>query len=111
MLHENLRCYRQSIDLAEGLCKEVAKWPRGFGYLADQLRRAMASVVLNLAEGNSRRSQSERRRFFEVSRASLAEVSACIDLMRAFGLIDIDRSSPFKSRIEDISRMLWALMR
>ena len=93
MLHEKLGCYRQSVSLAGVLSKEGAKWPKGYGYLLDQSRRAMASVVLNIAEGNARRSQSERRRFFEVARASAAEVGACVDLMFAFRLIEIGRAS------------------
>ena len=90
MLHEKLECYRRSVELAEGLSKESARWPRGLGYLADQLRRAMASVILNIAEGNARRGAVERRRFFEIARASAAEVGACIDLMFAFQLIDVE---------------------
>jgi len=109
MLHEKLVCYKKSVNLAEELCKEGAKWPRGLGYLSDQLKRAMASVVLNLAEGNARMSKQERRRFFEVSRASLAEVSACIDLMQAFGLTH--NSQSFKSSLCEISKMLWGLMK
>ena len=109
MLHEKLECYRKSVNLAEELCKEVAKWPRGVSYLSDQLKRAMASVVLNLAEGNARSSKPERRRFFEISRASLAEVSACIDLMQAFGLTR--NSQSFKLTLCEISKMLWGLMR
>jgi len=111
MLHEKLECYKSSVSLAERLCKEVAKWPRGLGYLGDQLKRAMASVVLNLAEGNARRSHLERRRFFEISRASLAEVSACVDLMHAFGLCDASLSQSLKSHIIDVSKMLWGLMK
>ncbi|MFA4873937.1 MAG: four helix bundle protein [bacterium] len=84
---------------------------RGLGYLMDQQRRAMASVVLNLAEGNARRSQTERRRFFEISRASVAEVAACVDLMCAFGLIRQDRNISLKSRLSEVSRMIWGLMR
>ena len=111
MLHEKLDCYRMSVEIAEELSKEGAKWPRGLGYLIDQQRRAMASVVLNLAEGNARRTHSERRRFFEISRASLAEVSACIDLSSAFGLIGLERKMLIKSRLTDISKMIWGLMR
>ena len=66
MFHERLECYGLSVQLAEGLSKDVAAWPRGFGYLADQLRRAMASVVLNIAEGNAKAGQMERRRFFRI---------------------------------------------
>lgn len=71
----------------------------------------MASTVLNLAEGNARRSQTERKRFFEISRASLAEVSACVDLMQAFRLIDSNRAQTFKFTICEISKMLWGLIR
>ncbi len=111
MLHEKLDCYRMSVEIAEELSKEGAKWPRGLGYLTDQQRRAMASVVLNLAEGNARRSSTERRRFFEVSRASLAEVSACLDLSSAFGLIGSERKVALKSKLTNISKMIWGLMR
>jgi len=111
MLHEKLGCYTKSVNLAEELCKEVAKWPRGSGYLIDQLRRAMASVVLNIAEGNARRSTAERYRFFEVSRASLSEVSACIDLIKAFGFSGCEKAQSYKAQVNEISKMLWGLMR
>ena len=111
MLHEALRCYQESLQLAEELCKEAASWPRGLGYLADQVRRAMASVVLNIAEGNARKSHCERKRFFEVSRASATEVSACVDLMSAFGLVSASRATAFKTSLSNISRMIWGLIR
>lgn len=111
MLHEKLECYRRVVQLAEELSKDGARWPRGFGYLLDQQRRAMASAVLNLVEGNARRSGAERRRFFEVARASVAEVSACVDLMRVFGLVPGDRAGSLKSELSLVSRMIWGLMR
>ena len=111
MLHEKLECYRRAVRLAEGFSKEGATWPRGFGYVLDQLRRAMASVVLNLAEGNARRKQPERRRFFEISRASLAEVAACVDLLLAFGLLRPLGHQSLKSQLSELSRMIWGLMR
>ena len=111
MFHEKLECYRQSVELAEDLGKEVAKWRKGNGYLADQLRRAMASIVLNLAEGNAKFSHPERRRFFRIARASSAEVAACVDLMKAYGLTSPIEAISLKSRLEGISKMLWGLMR
>ncbi len=38
------------------------------------------SVHLNLAEGCSRKSQAERKRYFEVSRGSVIEIDACLEL-------------------------------
>ncbi len=111
MLHERLECYQKAVEMAEGLSKEGARWPKGLGYLLDQQRRAMASVVLNLAEGNARKGMKERRRFFEIARASVAEVAACVDLTVAFGLIHRDRASSLKSGLTEISKMIWGLMR
>lgn len=111
MLHEKLECYGRSVRMAEGLSKEVAKWPRGYGYLTDQLKRAMASIVLNIAEGNAKASAAERHRFFRIARASAAEVSACLDLWKAFGLPGKGSVMQRKSQLEAISKMLWALMR
>jgi four helix bundle protein len=110
MFHEKLECYKQSVDIAEDLSKEVAKWPRGYGYLSDQLRRAVSSIVLNIAEGNAKVFHPERRRFFKIARASTAETGACIDLMRVFGLTSPVEACSLKSRLEGISKMLWALM-
>ena len=111
MLHEKLKCYRVAVELAEEFSKEGARWPNGLGYLKDQLRRAMASVILNISEGNARKSRRERCRFFEIARASAAEVSACVDLMRAFGLIPVMGAMSLKSRLGEVSKMLWGLMR
>jgi four helix bundle protein len=97
--------------MAEDLSKEVAKWPRGYGYLSDQLKRAASSITLNIAEGNAKESHPERRRFFRIARASTAEVGACLDLMRSFGLTSPIEADALKSRLEGISKMLWGLMR
>jgi len=111
MLHERLMSYQKALLLAGDLSKEVAKWRRGHGYLVDQLKRAMSSIILNLAEGNARRSQKERRRFFEIARASASEVSACIDLMHVFALSSPEAIASYKSRLAEVSRMIWGMMR
>ncbi len=111
MFHEKLECYRQAVCLAEELSKEGAKWRAGNGHLLDQLKRAMISVVLNIAEGNAKMTPAERRRFFRIARASTCEVGACIDLMRVFGLTRPEVCLSYKSCLEGISKMLWALMR
>ncbi|HEV7779853.1 MAG TPA: four helix bundle protein [Chitinophagaceae bacterium] len=48
--------------------------------LTSQIRRAAQSVYLNIAEGCSRRSPAERKRFYEISRGSLIEVDAALDI-------------------------------
>lgn len=72
---------------------------------------AMASSVLTLAEGNAKRrsSRAERRRFFEMSLGSLAEVGACLDLAHAFGLIGSTELAATKSRLKLACAMIRAL--
>ena len=48
--------------------------------LVQQIRRVALSVHLNIAEGCSRKSVAERKRFFEVSRGSLIEVDTAFDI-------------------------------
>ena len=48
--------------------------------LSQQIRRAGLSVHLNIAEGCSRKSKAERKRFFEISRGSVVEIDAAIDI-------------------------------
>jgi four helix bundle protein len=100
MNHEKLECYKQLMAVAEEVARRVTKWPRGYGDLTDQLRRAMTSATLNLSEGNGRRtSQKERRRFFEIALGSIAEVGAALDLASAFGLIREQERDALKSRL------------
>jgi four helix bundle protein len=48
--------------------------------MTSQLRRAALSVHLNIAEGASRKSEAERKRFYEISRGSLIEIDAALDV-------------------------------
>lgn len=54
-----------------------------FGMTA-QIRRAALSVLLNIAEGASRKSDIERKRFYEIARGLLIEIDAALDI--AFSL-------------------------
>lgn len=50
-----------------------------FGTIS-QIRRAALSLHLNIAEGASRKSLAERKRFYEISRGSLIEIDAALDI-------------------------------
>lgn len=85
------------------------RWPQGYRYLVDQIKRASASIVLNIAEGNARRSPADRKHFFHIARASAAEVSACLDLGKAFQLMSQDQTRKLQDSLAQIGYMLYAL--
>ncbi|HEV8506675.1 MAG TPA: four helix bundle protein [Chitinophagaceae bacterium] len=55
--------------------------------LVNQIRRAALSVHSNIAEGASRKSNVERRRFYEVARGSVIEIDAALDVIEDMGYI------------------------
>jgi four helix bundle protein len=102
MNHEKLICYRRLIEVADRIGRLVNGWPRGHSYLADQIQRAIASSVLNLAEGNGKQGvPKERRRFFMISLGSISETLACLDLCQAFSLITELESTELKLKLKE----------
>ena len=75
-----LDAYRVAVDVHRQVAKLSDEWS-GRSDLADQARRAAASVPLNLAEGAGNRPGSgQRRKSYEIARGSAYEVAAALDL-------------------------------
>lgn len=58
--------------------------------LTDQIRRAATSVVLHITEGCSRKSDQERKRYFEIARGSVIELDSYFDLTVESNYIKIE---------------------
>ncbi|MBI3072080.1 MAG: four helix bundle protein [Deltaproteobacteria bacterium] len=56
--------------------------------LEDQLRRAVASVVLNISEGDGKSSLRDQGRYFEIARGSCREARAALRLAAVWGYVD-----------------------
>ena len=62
--------------------------------MISQIRRAALSVHLNISEGASRKSVTERKRFFEIARGSCIEIDAALDIAFDLGyLAKVDTSN------------------
>ncbi len=81
--HKNLDVWRLAIKFVSRIYKITAKYPKEelFG-LTSQTRRAAISISANIAEGASRKSLTERKRFFEISRSSLVEIDTHIEIAK-----------------------------
>lgn len=80
--HEKLKVYQEALRFVAWVDPLLERLP---GKLAakDQLDRASTSTVLNLAEGNGKRSHPDRCRYFDTARGSAVECAACLDVLRA----------------------------
>lgn len=80
--HYKLDVYKSARELRFECYKILNKLPVEEKFnLTDQIRRASTSVVLNITEGCSRKSENERKRYFEISRGSVIELDSCFDII------------------------------
>ena len=83
--HERFDVYRIALEfqqLVPGLLPR-----RGFAALRDQLDRASASILLNLAEGAGRFARAEKAQFYLIARGSTTECAAVLDVLLSRGLL------------------------
>ena len=79
--HQKLDIYEVSRDFVLECYKITKQFPTDEKYgLISQIRRAALSVHLNIAEGASRKSLNERKRYYEIARGSVIEIDAAMDI-------------------------------
>jgi len=85
--HEDLDAYQAAISFLALAARLFDQFPRGYGSVADQLKRASLSIPLNLAEGYGKRGQLDRARFYDIARGSAHECGALMDASRVLGSV------------------------
>ena len=100
---EKLVVYQKSVDFADQICVLTENFPRGYGFLSDQLNRASLSIAANIAEGNGRFTKPDRRNFFIISRGSIQECVPLMELAFRRKLLTSQDHEKLKSMLEEIS--------
>jgi len=106
MRHDETRIYQRSLELISIAKKVMDDLPTGYGFLADQLRRASSSIVLNFSEGYPKASIKEQRRSFSMAKASCYEVAAILDVAERFGVIHAELHHGGKDIADHVAAML-----
>ena len=65
----------------------VNKFPSAYLHLAEQMRRASLSIVLNIAEGSGKLTDKDFNRYLGNALGSCSELAAGYDLAQDIGLI------------------------
>ena len=107
---QKLDVYRCAIDflaLATPLSETV---PKGYAPLGDQLRRASASIPLNIAEGTGK-FDKDARRFYAIARGSALECAAIVDVLKTLGFVGEDRYDKAQALLDRIVAMLTRMIR
>lgn len=97
----------QVITLARPVVEAVTRRDRELG---SQLRRAMSSVALNIAEGFGTEAGNARLRF-QTARGSLYEARVGILVAAAWGYISADEARPLLDLVNSLGGRVYGLAR
>jgi len=109
-MFENLEVYQKAVDFTDQCCALTESFPRGYGFLSDQLNRAALSIATNLAEGNGRFTKADRRNFFTIARGSVQECVPLLELARRRNLLKAEHHASMRDDLETIAKMLSGLI-
>ena len=107
--YRDLEVWQRAQNFAARIDRESRQFARGYGELADQIRRAALSIPTNLAEGACRGRDGDFLRFISIAIGSAGEVDSLLT-----HAIDLDALDPRTSRelcddLTVIRKMLFKL--
>jgi four helix bundle protein len=107
--HEKLDVYKIALDYVR-LSFTISETLKGVHrHAREQLLRASQSIPLNIAEGNGKASENDRRRFFEIARGSALECAAIQDVLKVCKAISEENNQEGKAMLDRIVAMLTRL--
>ena len=103
----NLNIWKNGIELVKEIYKVSLLLPdeEKFG-LTSQIRRAAVSVPSNIAEGSSRNSEVEYKRFLEIAMGSLFEIETLLIIILELSLIEEEKVNPLFDKVQSEQKMV-----
>lgn len=108
--HEKLDVYRAAIEYV-GWAYRFCEALKGHRNAKNQLLRASQAIPLNIAEGNGKATDGDRRRYFEIARGSALECGAVQDVLQVCGALSPEENESRKALLDRIVAMLTKLGR
>ena len=107
---KDFKCYQlslQAVRLVRPLIERIEMHDRDLGR---QLRRCVASVPLNIAEG-SRSAGRNRQARYANAMGSARESAACLETAEALGYLDVDQLPVAIDSLDHVVAILFKLSR
>ena len=109
---EDIDAWQKTRELTKAIyaMTNAGQFARDFG-LKDQIRRASASIMSNIAEGFGRGGNKEFMQFLSTAKGSAAEVQAQLYVALDAGYINQEQFQKLHSETEATARMITGLLR
>ncbi len=108
---KQLEIWKIAIEIVKqvyGLSQELPEEEK-FG-IRSQINRAAVSIPSNIAEGCSRNSENEFKRFLEIAMGSLFEVQTQLIIIQELGFIQQDRLNQIFKDLDKEAKMINSLI-
>jgi four helix bundle protein len=99
--------YQRAVTYAVEIYKLSKRFPKDELYgLTSQIRRAVTSISLNIAEGSGNSSEKEFKRFLEIALRSVYEVITCLEIAVRLGYCRNDQTCALVDEADEIAAMV-----
>ena len=107
--YRKFKVYQDALIFHKKVVHLVKRFPGEYRHVADQLRRAALSVLLNIAEGSAKESDKDFNRFIAMSLGSINEIVSCFEVALAEKLISQSEFADVESDALEICNQLGGL--
>lgn len=109
--HKKLKAWEKGISVIKEVYRITESFPKAetFG-LTSQIQRAAVSITANIAEGASRKSINDRKRFYEIARSSLVELDTHIVISIELNIIDRNNIKSLNAEVNEVFALLTAMI-
>lgn len=106
---EDIKCWQESKELTFNIYRMFSKC-NDFSF-RDQIKRAVISIMNNIAEGFERQTNKELRNFLYISKGSCAEVRSMLYVALEMSYIDRAQFDKIEADCIRISKMLSSFIK
>jgi four helix bundle protein len=109
---EDLNCWQQARNVVKDIYKvcRINEFRKDYG-LSDQVKRSAVSIMANIAEGFSRRSNKEFIQFLYIAKSSAAELQSHLYAALDQGYLNHEKFSSLYESIDKVQRQVSNLIK
>ncbi len=104
-----LHAHALAVEAAGAVLRLTSAVSPSVRFLAEQARRAVCSVPLNLAEGHGRFGR-DRCHHYRIAYGSAKEAGSALEMLAAGGFVDRDAAAQASALLDRVRAMTWRLV-
>ena len=110
--YQKLTVWQRAVELAVDVYSVIRTFPSDEKYaLSSQMKRAVTSIAINIAEGCGRDSQKELANFVHIAQGSASELECELIIAQRLDFLNKNTAEEILVKVLEVKRMLWSFER